>query len=234
MMFKYIWCEKNIYREDDFKNIVEKVGRCTMEKNYDEGRLRMIDITQMQISIALKWITKINESGNGIWKAIPRYYFNKFGPNLLVFKMDTHFKQIKGFGRYFPPHYKALIEMWCNIPNKNIKQSLKSISQVLWNNRNYTYRGNVIFNMRWIRNDIIFLGDMINHNKICNIEEVTEKIGNIALSQLEYNVVRNAIPLHVLNQTICKKRDFTIYLDNRPLKHMTTKQIREVIRTKKH
>ena len=61
---------------------------------------------------------------------------------------------------------------------------------------------------------------MINHNKICNIEEVTEKLGNIVLSQLEYNVVRNAIPLHVLNQTICQKRDFTIYLDNRPLKHM--------------
>ena len=34
-----------------------------MEKNYDEGGLRMIDISRMQISIALKWITKINESG---------------------------------------------------------------------------------------------------------------------------------------------------------------------------
>ena len=188
----------------------------------------MIDISRMQISIALKWIMKINERGNGIWKAIPRYYLNKFGPN----KMDTHFKQIKGFGRYFPPHYKALIEMLCNIPNKNRKQSLKFISQVLWNNRNYTNRGNVIFSMRWIRNYIIVLGDMINHNKVCNIEEVKEKIGNSALSQLECNVVRNTIPLHVSNQTICQKRDFTIYLDNRPLKHITTKQIREVIRTK--
>jgi hypothetical protein len=207
------------------------VKRQTLIRDYDEGGLRMIDLSHMQTSMAIKWITKINENGNGIWKALPRYYFNKYGPNLIIFKMDSSSAQLKGPLRTFPHHYMALTELWCNIPNKNSKLSLITKPQILWNNRNLTYRGNVTFNLTWITNDIIFVSNMLNHSKICSFENIAEKVGNNAMI-FDYNIVRNAIPAYVSNHIVGHDRDFTIYLDDKQLELLKTRDIRDVMTRK--
>ena len=54
---------QNIYKESDINNVIEKVGRKTLIKGYEEGSLGMIDMTHMQHSIATKWITKLQQTG---------------------------------------------------------------------------------------------------------------------------------------------------------------------------
>ena len=113
-----MWSKKE-YKEQDLSKVIERVKRNTLIKDYSEGGLNMIDMFHMQSSISIKWITKLLQPGNGIWRAIPLFYLNKFGPNMLIFKMNTTYREIRGWEKYYPQYYKSLIEMWCKIPSKN-------------------------------------------------------------------------------------------------------------------
>jgi hypothetical protein len=138
LMLKYIWCQQNVYKECDLNGVIEKVGRKTLIENYEEGGLIMIDLTHMQNSLAIKWITKLQQTGNGIWRHIPMFYLNNLGPELLIFKMNANSKDLKGWNTYFQQFYKKLIEIWCDIPNKNNKHNYVNSAQVLWNNQHCT------------------------------------------------------------------------------------------------
>ena len=46
MMFKYIWCNQNIYKESDINNVIGKVGPNTLIQSYKEGGLRMMDYSK--------------------------------------------------------------------------------------------------------------------------------------------------------------------------------------------
>ena len=195
ILFKYIWCNQNIYKESDINNVIEKVGRKTLIKSYEEGGLGMIDIIHMQNSIATKWITKLQQTGNGLWRSIPLFYLNKLGPKLIIFKMNANFKQLKGWNTQFPQFYTNLIEFWCEIPNKNSAHNFVNSSQILWNNQLCTYKGQVIFNHNWIKRGILFVSDVLVNNKLCNYEDLTDRIENNPIRRFEYNVIRNAIPV---------------------------------------
>ena len=52
------------------------------------------------------------------------------------------------------------------------------------------------------------------------------------MRRFEYNVIRNAIPDDLINTNVCTNRDFTIYLDNKPLHNISTREIRNIIMKK--
>ncbi len=174
LLFKFIWSKKQ-YRESDLALVVERVKRETLIHDYNEGGLRMIDIRQMQYSLAIKWISKLSMPGDGIWRALPLYYLNKFGQRLLIFQMNTQFRDLRGWEKYYPQFYKSLIEIWYKIPSRNNEHDLENSSEVIWNNDLFKYKGKIIFNKRWINKDIICVGDLISDYKIIDLLDFATK-----------------------------------------------------------
>ena len=70
MIYKFIWNDKR-----------EKVKRETMNKNYLEGGLKMIDIDKYIEAIKIKWIKKLTTKI--LPGKIPFYYFNNL--ELMIF-----------------------------------------------------------------------------------------------------------------------------------------------------
>jgi hypothetical protein len=48
----------------------------------------MIDIDKYIEAIQIKWVKKLTSKNVANWKVIPFYYFNKFGPELMIFNMS--------------------------------------------------------------------------------------------------------------------------------------------------
>ena len=119
-----------------------------------------------------------------------------------------------------------------DIPNKNSAHNFVNSSHILWNNQLCTYKGQVIFNHNWIKRAILFVSDVLVNNKLCNYEDLTDRIENNPIRRIEYNVIRNAIPDDLINTNVCTNRDFTIYLDNKPLHNISTQEIRNIIMKK--
>jgi hypothetical protein len=61
MIYKFIWNDKR-----------EKVKRETMNKNYLEGGLKMIDIDKYIEAIQIKWIKKLTSKHFANWKILNR------------------------------------------------------------------------------------------------------------------------------------------------------------------
>ena len=89
-----------------------------MIQSYECGGLKMIDMKSIQNAMLFKWIRLLQVDGNGACRFIPRYYLDKFGPNLVVFKMNTSWKTFRGLPNYFPSFYKHLLKTWLD---SNIK-----------------------------------------------------------------------------------------------------------------
>ena len=226
LLFKFVWCKKAVYKEKDLQNVSEKVTRATLIKPYAEGGLQMINVEHMQQAIAIKWIAKIICGGNGIWRAIPTYYLNLFGPSYIIFRMNCAYKHLKGITGFFPYHYKNILKIWFSLPHK-VRNT--DNDNVIWNNKDYTYKGKVIFNKFWINNGIVFHSDIIQNKQLCNFEIVSHKIGQTGVRKFEYNIIKNAISTNMLNRDVSPTKNFNIKLGGKQLHNLQTKEIRNIL-----
>jgi hypothetical protein len=127
MIYKFIWNDKR-----------EKVKRETMNKNYLEGGLKMIDIDKYIEAIQINWVNKLTSKNFANWKVIPFYYFKKFGPELMIFNMsiDT-IKSVDQFTNILSDYYLNLLKSWISI-NKcpKILSNFRTIRQeIIWGNQ---------------------------------------------------------------------------------------------------
>ena len=80
MIYNFIWNDNR-----------EKVKRDTMNKNYIEGGLKMIDMDKYIEAIQIHWANRLTNKYFANRKDIPCHYVNKVGPELMIFnmKIDT-------------------------------------------------------------------------------------------------------------------------------------------------
>ena len=223
LIYKFIWCKKCLYKEDDLKRVTERMNRCTMNANYTEGGLNMIDMETLQMSLAFKWIKRIVEDGNGIWRSIPKHYLMSHGPKYIIFKINMN--NPKNAAKNEPRFYKTLLTLWLSIKNKNPKMTIENSSQIIWNNQDFKYRNNTINCKRWINNGIYFVSDVIKDTGIVPYQNIVTQLGDGAMTMFEYNILRNAIKQSTQGKNIWPEKDHTIYLNNMPLSSHTTKSI---------
>jgi hypothetical protein len=88
----------------------------------------MIDIYQYDIyqylnSIQISWLQRLTTSTPIIssWKIIPLSYFEKFGPDFLIFKTNTYNFNCLCGKQYVSLFYTDLIKTWIICNKKNYK-----------------------------------------------------------------------------------------------------------------
>ena len=73
----------------------------------------MPDIKSQLQTSQIKWINRLISKEDMSWKIIPTYYFDKYGKNLLLFKMNTGV--VKNLAEIKLPHfYRSLLETCLN------------------------------------------------------------------------------------------------------------------------
>lgn len=179
----------------------------------------------MQKSLTFKWIKLLSTEGNGAWRILPSYYLNKFGDNLLVFKMNTNFNRFRGMDGFYPTFYKLLLKDWLNTEKRNNSPNFNN-NQVIWNNELITYKGNVIYIKRWINKNIKYFSDVMRDGTFISYADIVQILKDTPLTVFEYNIVKNA--LHN-NRVACSSSsvDDEIYFNDKPLHKQPSKEIRQ-------
>ena len=76
----------------------------------------MIDIDKFIEAIQIKWIKSLLQETEANWTLIPRFHYNNFGKNLIIFKMNVG--QIKNLNKDLtknvPEFYIELLKIGSN------------------------------------------------------------------------------------------------------------------------
>ena len=187
LLFNYLWNDKR-----------EKIKRNILIKDIEEGGLNMIEVESFVTMLQIKWVKSLLSTEYANWKAIPTFYFNRFGQNFLVFYMNLNsVHQLPKTFQSLPVFYKDLIRRWISLRNIN-KTSPKSFvdirKQLLWGNDFIKHNNKMLFFHNWIKSDILFINDIINDNGHINEQYILSKLKNKANWISEIATLRNAIP----------------------------------------
>ena len=97
----------------------------------------MPDIKSQLQTLQIKWINRLISKEDMSWKIIPTYYFDKYGKNFLLFKMNTGV--VKNLAEIKLPHfYRSLLETWLNAgggASDEIKSFTDIRNQIIWGNQ---------------------------------------------------------------------------------------------------
>ena len=207
LFFKFLWNDKN-----------DKVKRKQLTQNYEHGGIRMADVkTQLQ-TFQIKWVNRLISDDEMNWKVIPKFYFNKYGNNFLLFKMN--FGSIKEL-KYIklPSFYKNILETWINVGGGNTGEpkTFESIrNQVLWGNQFIKCNGTCLLYKNWIDVGIIYVNDIIAATGDINSAYIYEKLNMKQNWISEICRLKRAIPNHW--KQILKtpnSRETTVYTQTR-------------------
>ena len=187
-----------------WKGKKDRVKRTILAKDYSEGGLRMIDIDSYIKSIQTQWIIKLwgNKSDN--WTIIPRFYLNKFGDNLLLFKMNiNNVKDLDNVTfKNMPEFYQNLVKNWINIKGGQSKTPTKFYDirkQVIWGNNLIRFNKKCLFFHNWIQNDLIYINDIIDQRGFISEDLIFSKLNKKEDWIRQVSVIKKAIPKHWQN-----------------------------------
>ena len=193
LVYKFIWNGKK-----------DKVKRTVLSKSYYEGGLRMIDIDLYIKSIQTRWVIKIWENKSDNWTIIPRFYLNKFGKNLLLFKMNLcDVRNLnKAAFQNLTEFYKEIVKTWISIKGgqtKIPKNFLDIRKQVIWGNNFIKFNKNCLLFNNWIQSDIIYINDIIDEKGFISENIILSKLSNKEDWIRQVSIIKKAIPKHWQN-----------------------------------
>ena len=195
IIYSFIWNNKS-----------EKVKRDIISKNYHAGGLKMINIDKYLEAINISWVKKLieNEDLSPNWKVLPRFYFDKFGQEFLIFKMNfNNINLVYKLKELIPQFYLRIIKSWINTKSEKELDHLsyKQIrQQLIWGNKNIKLNGKCLIFKNWINSKILFLNDIIDNKGKFNQNMILDKLSCHANWFSEYSKLMKAIPKQWLQE----------------------------------
>lgn len=187
ILFEFIWNGKR-----------DKIKRNTIIGNFEEGGLKMPDVESYFDSLKLSWILRINTDEKANWKVIPTFFFDKFGRNLLIFKMNIgDLKNVKDLEK-IPPFYKELIRVWIKIGGgrTNLPTNYREIrKQLLWGNHFIKHNNKCIIFNNFIKSGILYVNDILDNNGNISQEVVFNKLKYRTNWISEFFIIKSSIPI---------------------------------------
>ena len=105
MFFRFLWQTR-----------AEKVRRC---------ELNMVDVQKKVLSFRLRWLGRLVNDTNAVWKKLGNYWFNQFGGLKLILNSDFQVHNVQlMFGGKMPQFYVEIICAWCMIDKSLIGEEL--------------------------------------------------------------------------------------------------------------
>ena len=189
LFFNFLWEGKG-----------EKIKRNTLIGSKYEGGLGMIDIRSYIKAIKTKWIQKLlSEISYASWTVIPRYFFNQYGENFLVFYMNIDsFKNLPPMKPKLPAFYLDLVKTWIEFTHGSIKKPkhfYEIRKQLLWGN--YMLKntsGKLIIFQHWIKSGILFVNDVLSQNGSVDEGIIYRKLKDKKNWIAETKLLKMAIP----------------------------------------
>ena len=122
-------------------------------------------------SLRLAWIARLISNSDDNWKAIPNFYFDKYGglPFLLKCNYNT-----ATLDNNLPLFYHELLDYFQELTK--FSEYDKNNDLILWNNRRITIERNSVFWKQWFDQGVTFINDLMNSNgKFLTFEEFQNK-----------------------------------------------------------
>ena len=146
-LFKFLWNNKK-----------DKIKREGVYQNYDKGGLCMVDIDLTAKSLRLGWISRLLQSGESNWSAIPNYYFKKCGGLNFLLRCNYEPKYFEDLPKFYIEMLNYFKELKC------LYQHQQEQNTILFNNKNILIGGKPIFYREWFSKGIISIGHLLNEN----------------------------------------------------------------------
>ena len=177
----------------------DKIKRNTLIAKYEDGGLQMLDIKTYFKMLKIKWVLRLKEATTENWAVIPKIYLNKFGPNCLIFNMNLSKQNIKTLKEVIeiPNFYIETLTSWFELTNKetiSTKNYVDIRKQIIWGNKQITYKNKVIFLSRWINSNLTYINDTTDENGNFSEKFILSKLENKSNWIAEFSLIKNAIP----------------------------------------
>ena len=195
IIYRFIWNP----RAKKGHRVTEKVKRNIINKPYENGGLNMIDLNKLQDSFLLKWADRLLNSSSNRWKDIPSLYFEKVG-GISAFSSDLRSNEFKGLDLIGNPFWRKVLTTWLDYKNVNNsdRKIIPSIHDPIFNNSLIKFKQQVLFNQRCIKQNIIFIRDVLDHGVVISFRAFSASLDSPAESMMTYNVIFNALKKYSL------------------------------------
>ena len=133
--------------------------------------------------LKIKWVLRLKEATTENWAVIPKICLNKFGPNCLIFNMNLSKQNIKTLKEVIeiPDFYIETLKSWFELTNKetiSTKNYVDIRKQIIWGNKQITYKNKVIFLSRWINSNLTYINDIIDEKGNFSEKLILSKLEN--------------------------------------------------------
>ena len=179
-------------------------------------------------SLRLAWIASLISNSDDNWKAIPNFYFDKYGGLPFLVKCNYNTATLDN---NLPLFYRELLDYFQELTK--FSEYDKNNDLILWNNRRITIERNSVFWKQWFDQGVTFISDLMNSNgKFLTFEEFQNKF-EIKANYLHYFQLIAAIPPDLKRKAFgstvpdllgatseyCQMEDRTIVLNKFRCKH---------------
>lgn len=145
----------------------DKIKRNIMINDYEQGGLKMIDVSSYFKAIKASWIDRYKKADLGDWAVLMQIHLDSFGTNMLI---NMTFDQISLFQhlKEIPEFYQSVILSFNE--SKMTKPPLTSeslMNSMIWGNKYLTYgkkTKQTLYFKSWIDVQIIYMKDILIHN----------------------------------------------------------------------
>ena len=138
----------------------------------------MADVRNQLKTFQIKWVNRLISDEEMNWKILPKFHFNKYGKNFLLFNMNWgNIKELKFV--QLPSFYRNILETWINAGGGKTGEpkTFEGIrNQVLWGNQFIKHNGTCLLYKNWIDVGLIFVNDIISPTGNINSAFIYEKL----------------------------------------------------------
>ena len=176
LFFKFIWNKGN-----------DKVKRSVIMQEYEDGRLRMINITTFIYSMKISWIRRLLRS-NSSWTVLIKNHMK----NVSVDAFSVGSKVYEILTRDCNPFWRDVFKAWAEFA-KNVINSFDEseiLNQPIW----FNHHIDVNFKKNWYDNGIRTLYDLVNKNGTLRSFVSLKQIFKITGTFLELHSLYKRLP----------------------------------------
>jgi hypothetical protein len=181
LAYNFVWSNKK-----------DKIKRLTLISEYENGGLKMLDISSFLKAQKALWVKRFLSPDKASWKALPSMFLNYLrGKDTFKCNMLCANKPLN-----FPDFYWEMLKCWFEI--RDITQNKPSAIDIrresLWLNKNITVNEKELRSTLWENNEINIIHDIVNAQGTFLLPAEIEAKYNITCNALKYNTLKDAIP----------------------------------------
>ena len=203
IFFRFIW-----HKRGSKKRVFEKIKRKVLCLEVKQGGLKMISVKDQQNIYNIKWISKIVKQSDSQTAYLANLFFKNLGGVRYITKsalLKPGNILERAVGNLFWRNAACSWSVFHYHLRENFLSKQHILLQPLFINSNIQYKNSPLIFPFWIKNNVLFICDILNQRAVKTRNEFVSSLGNYAMLTFEHNALINALPakwvaeLHKIN-----------------------------------